>query len=137
VRERGYENDEPELTSVVIRLEGVDSADEHDELLRALFEELQDADLERVEFERALDIPAGAKAGDGTNIAIAVSLISAGVEPLILLAHGWLRRRKAPCVLHIQGPNGVTLELPNVPMEQAQAMMERWAAANVSPTGDT
>jgi hypothetical protein len=124
------------LTQLTFRITGLEDDEEREEALRSLYRELTDTEVEDIALEHGDHAPPGAKAVDPSIVALAVSVLAAGVEPVVQVAHGWLRRRQRPCVIHVQGPGGTTLEIPNVPMKDVHDVVSAWAKLAASASSE-
>jgi hypothetical protein len=121
------------LTRLVVRVEAADrddmdgAEDDMVDAARQLRRELLDHDVESAELLTADDAPPGAKSGTGLTFAtIAISMMSAGIPPLVSSLHAWAVNRRPRCTLHIEGPDGRSIEIPNLSMERAHEVMLSW-----------
>lgn len=117
-----------EITQLVVRVE-VDDVDDNEleGWTRQLRNELLVLDVESAELVTSDPAPPGAKGGSGTALAtIAISTVSAGLPPLVAMLHSWAVNRRPRCTLRIEGPDGRTIEIPNLSLERANEVMGSW-----------
>jgi hypothetical protein len=121
-------NDMTRLVVHVDPVEGVE-ADELEALTHQVRREVLELDVERADLVASGAPPSGAKSGNAASVAsIAVTMFAAGVPPLVSTLHTWFTSRRPRCTLRIEGPDGRTLEIPNLSLERANDLMAGWAA---------
>ena len=113
---------------LVVHVEPADGDDaDLERAARQLRQELLDLDVESAELLTAESVPLGAKSGTGMTLTtIAVSMASAGIPPLLTTLHSWAVSRRPRCTLRIEGPDGKSIEIPNLSLERANEVMGTW-----------
>jgi hypothetical protein len=125
------------ITQVWVRVEPEPGSDdeEADELVRELLQDVLDTDVEAAELVAAGPAPEGSKGADVSTVTLAVTVFTAGVPPLLTMLHSWVQTRKPHAVIHLEGPGGASLDIPNVPLDRVQEIVAQWQAQPPASTG--
>lgn len=114
-------------------IEPLDDADEDEraELSDQLRRELQELDDVEVTRAAAGPAPPGAKGVDAAALGeVVMTMASGSLVPALGLVWTWAKQRKPRCTVRIAGPDGSTIEIPEVTLEEGKRLIEEWARAD-------
>jgi hypothetical protein len=131
-----FQNMTESLTHVVVRVESDGDDLEQEELAQQLRRELLDSDVEAVQMVYESASPEGAKAIDGSAIGLAVTVFAAGMPSFVTVLHNWVTNRRPHCVVHLEGPHGAVIEIPNIPLERLNDVIASWPQAPPLSSGE-
>jgi hypothetical protein len=86
--------------------------------------------VESVELLRGPPPPGGAKSIDASGVGLAVTVFAAGMPSFVTVLHNWATTRRPHCVVHVNGPHGSVVEIPNIPLERLNELLASWPSAS-------